>query len=310
MPSADLEDSTGVEDGKKLQADEDDRSSSLSELGDRAGMEHSSLAGSEANDTEAETERLEDSPQKQKRHQDVVLTSTNGTYGDHQNQSVARTLSERIASPGQSFTEYTPPPLALVDGAFGPGSESENFEHTSDVSSLEEFGEESGKELSPTLSIPMKRKRSSFEEDSASDQDIMREPSTKAMKLFDNDAAEATANQETKIASDLPVLDYDLQVIADTAMSPGNQEQPRKPQGPPKQKHKKGKRKGKRIPNDELADAENTGSGAESTVEHGGSAEAMESNEEDAQMETTADGVEAQNPVKTEECKSLHDLLP
>ena len=96
----DLENATGFENGENVQAADDDRSSSLSELGDRAGLEHYSRAGSEANDTEAETERLEDSPQKQRRQRNVVLTSTNGIYGDQQNQSVARILPANHASPG------------------------------------------------------------------------------------------------------------------------------------------------------------------------------------------------------------------
>ena len=103
----DLENATSLDDGEKSQVADDDRSSTLSELGDRAGIEHSSRAGSEPNDTEAETERLEDSPQKQRRQRDVVLTSTNGTYGDHQNQSVARALPKEIASPGQSSTKIS-----------------------------------------------------------------------------------------------------------------------------------------------------------------------------------------------------------
>lgn len=97
----DVEDATGIDDGEKVEAADDDGSSSLSELGDRAGMDHSSRAGSEANDTEAETERLEASPQKQRRQRDVLLTSTNGTYGDHQNRSVAGTLLENRARPSQ-----------------------------------------------------------------------------------------------------------------------------------------------------------------------------------------------------------------
>ena len=107
LSSAGLEDATGVDDGEKGQAAEDDRSSSLSELGDRAGIDHSSPAGSEANDTEAETERLEDSPQKQRKQRDVVLTSTNGTYGDHQNQSVAGTLPEKAGSLGLYSTDIS-----------------------------------------------------------------------------------------------------------------------------------------------------------------------------------------------------------
>ncbi|KAF6236549.1 hypothetical protein HO173_005330 [Letharia columbiana] len=293
MSSADLDNGTGVGDGEKLQAEEDDRSSSLSELGDRAGIEHSSRAGSEANDTEAETERLEDSPQKQRRHRDMVLSSTNSAHGEDRDQLVARVLSEKLASPG-------------------PKSKGERLEQTSDISSLEDSGEESGKDLSLTLSTPMKRKRSSFEQDSASDQDSMPEPSKKAIKLFDNNAAEASAKSGAEIAADVPAANSDLQVIAHSAMSPSNEEQPRKPQALPKQKHKKGKRKGKRTLNDEPANAEHAGSGAESTVEHGGNAEAMYSNEEDAPMENMAEGVEAGNLLKMEELvekKSAMDSL-
>ena len=305
LSSAELGNAAGVEDVEKMQTEEDDRSSSLSELGDHAGIEHSSRAGSEANDTEAETERLEDSPQKERRHQNVILTSTNGTYNDHQNQSVAHTSLEKIASPSQSIIGSTA--MKMADRALDQGSEGERLEQTSDISSLEDSGEESGKPCSPTLSISIKRKRSSFEEDGASDQDIMREPLTKAVKLFEHDAAEASADLDTEIASDIPAVSCDLQVIADTAMSPSNQDQPRKPPPLPKQKHRKGKRKSKRTPNDETANVENGGSGAESTVEHGGNAEAMYSNEEDAQMDNMAEGVEVENPVKMEERKRIDE---
>lgn len=302
--SADLQHANGLIDGEKLQAEEDDRSSSLSELGDRAGVTHSSRAGSEANDTEAETERLEDSPQKQRRHQDVVLTSTNGAYSDHQNQPVASTLPANIDSPGQSSAESAS--MEMAD----PGSEGERLEQTSDISSLEDSVEESGKDPSPTPSISTKRKRSRFEDESASDQDTMREPSTKAMKLFDNSAAEASVNVDTDVASHVLAVECDMQVIADTAMSPSNEEQPRKPQTIPKQKHKKGKRKGKRAPNNESANVENASSGADSTGEQGGNAEAVHSNEEDAQMENMAEGAEAGNPVKMEERKRILDQPP
>ena len=102
MSGARLENVTGVDVVEKVQATGDDRSSSLSELGDPAGIERSSRAGSEANDTEAETERLEDSPQKQRSQRDVVLTSTNGTYTDHQNQPVADAIPENSVGLGQS----------------------------------------------------------------------------------------------------------------------------------------------------------------------------------------------------------------
>ena len=303
--NADLTNATAVENGQKLQAEEDDKSSSLSELGERTGMEHSSRAGSEANDTEAETERLEGSPQKQKNHQDMVLISTDCTYGDTQNQSAAQAIPETVISPGQSSTENTPTEVA--DRASDLGSEGERLAQTSDISSLEDSSEESGKGLSPTSSTLMKRKRENFVEDRASDQDTRREPSTKTMKLSDSNAEEASAKLDTDVVSDDRAANQNLQVIADSAMSPRKEEQSWKPQALRKQKYKKGKRKGKRSPNDESANAENVGSGVEINIEHGGNAEVMDSNEEDAQIENMAEAVEAEDPAKMEERRRIHE---
>ena len=153
----------------------------------------------------------------------------------------------------------------------------------------------------------MKRKRSSFEENGANDQDPMHEPSPKATKLFGDNTAEASIKLDVEVPSGISAVDRDLQIIADATMSASNGEQSMKPQALSKPKHKRGKRKGKRTPNDESANAENAGSGLESTAEHGGSAEAIYSNEEDAQTENIAEGVEAENPIKMEERKCAHD---
>lgn len=138
----------------------------------------------------------------------------------------------------------------------------------------------------------------------------MRESYTKATKLFDNSVAEASAKPDTETSPRVLAVECDMQVIADTAMSPSNEEQPRKPQAIPKQKHKKGKRKGKRAPNNESTNAENASSGVDSAGEQDGNAEAMYSNEEDAQMENMLEGVEAENSVKLEERKRIHDQSP
>ena len=77
--------------------DVDDRSSSLSELGERAGheeVENMSHGDSEANDTEAETERLEESPQKLRELNNVVLASANGMYGDRESSAIGTLLGE------------------------------------------------------------------------------------------------------------------------------------------------------------------------------------------------------------------------
>lgn len=79
------------------QADVDDRSSSLSELGERAGHEEGdniSHGDSEVNDTEAETERLEESPQKQRELHNVILASTNGMYSDPKSSAIGTMLGD------------------------------------------------------------------------------------------------------------------------------------------------------------------------------------------------------------------------
>ena len=151
----------------------------------------------------------------------------------------------------------------------------------------------------------MKRKRSSFEEDGVNGRGNLLEPSPKAMKLFGNDAAEVSVNLAVDFSRDISAVDRGLQVTADAAVSPSNREQPPESQALPKHKRKKGKRKGKGTPNNESANAENAGSGAESISEHGKNAEAMYSYEEDAQTENIAEGIEAEDPVKMEERKRL-----
>ena len=135
----------------------------------------------------------------------------------------------------------------------------------------------------------------------------MREPSPKTMKLFGNDAADASVKLNVAIPSDVSAVGRGMQAIAEVAMSSSNGAQPTEPQALPKQKHKKGKRRGKKTPNDEPANTENAGSGAESTAEHGGNAEAVYSNEEEAQIENMVEEVEAENPIKMEERKCIHD---
>ena len=157
------------------------------------------------------------------------------------------------------------------------------------------------------MSIPLKRKRSSFEEDGANARDTPLEPSPKAMKLLDNEAAGASVTLAVDVSSDNSAVDRGLQVMADMAVSPSSGEQPAEPQALPKQKRKKGKRKGKRTANGGPADTENADSGAESNAEHCENPEATYSNEEDAQTENVAEGVEAEDPVKMEEREHIHD---
>ena len=71
----------------------DDRSSSLSEIEDRGVTERIDVAPSanvsDGGDTEAETERLEESPQKTRSQQNVVLTAT-ADLNDHRESQLDR----------------------------------------------------------------------------------------------------------------------------------------------------------------------------------------------------------------------------
>lgn len=80
-----------------LQGEGDNRSSSLSDIGERAEHDEAGNGShdiSDANDTEAETERLEDTPQKLRKHQNVVLTSANSIYDDRPSPPLMPTLPE------------------------------------------------------------------------------------------------------------------------------------------------------------------------------------------------------------------------
>lgn len=77
-----------------LDADHDRRSSSLSDLGDHIENEAMDASGREksedveADDTEAETERLEDSPYKERKHQNVLLATANSINPAHTSPSM------------------------------------------------------------------------------------------------------------------------------------------------------------------------------------------------------------------------------
>lgn len=105
--------STGLVNGIQYNRDStvegDDRSSSLSEIGDRVGNDDlvstrlGVAGGSEANDTEAETERLEDSPQKILKHKDVVMVSSSHALSNGTSPLTVRDLPPNDANGGESI---------------------------------------------------------------------------------------------------------------------------------------------------------------------------------------------------------------
>ena len=106
--------STGLVDGiqyaRDSTAEGDDRSSSLSEIGDRVGNDDIGstrvgvAGGSEANDTEAETERLEDSPQKNPKHKDLVVVSSPHAMSNGISSLTVHDLPPNDINAGESMT--------------------------------------------------------------------------------------------------------------------------------------------------------------------------------------------------------------
>lgn len=87
-PTKELVNGIHYTDTRESTAEADDRSSSLSEIGDRVGNDDlvSSRSrpanGSDLDDTEAETERLEESPQKPRKNQNLVMASTSHIFSN------------------------------------------------------------------------------------------------------------------------------------------------------------------------------------------------------------------------------------
>lgn len=149
--------STASKNGLQASSDHDDRSSSLSDLEDRPGTEgtgtlnNKSSPVSEEEDTEAETERLETSPQKARKQRNVVLSATRELSNGSSMVHVASL--DAHSTEGRGNDNHRKANSDSVSDAMDP---------TSDISSLGDSAEGSAPD-SPTSTSSKKRKR---EEDS------------------------------------------------------------------------------------------------------------------------------------------------
>ena len=156
-----------------------------------------------------------------------------------------------------------------------------------------------------------KRKRSSFEQDSGSDEDSLLEPSTKATKLFGNtttsalveDSYRAESGEQEDVEEDAGEEYDDQDLNVEKATLSINQAQPKSSLETPmaKQKHQKGKRKGKKSGNEILGDTGNSGSRVESPTEYEENQDAALSVEEEDDNDEPGNVAEADNSMKTEE---------
>ena len=95
--------------GDLVMEDADGRSSSLSEIDEGGAVVRSPSAQadhhSEAGDTEAETERLDDSPQKSRNNQNIILTTTNGNQYSETNTRSQTVITKEEPLPGRPLSE-------------------------------------------------------------------------------------------------------------------------------------------------------------------------------------------------------------
>ncbi|KAI4245916.1 MAG: hypothetical protein L6R42_010053, partial [Xanthoria sp. 1 TBL-2021] len=162
-PSLELFTNPATQVGAKIQNDvgaspEQNRSSSLSDIGDHGDENMAepeqalSVTESDPNDTEAETERLEDSPQKPRKTQNLVLNNPNFIY------EVSGDAPLRIESGKCDFLKIWSRGLTFVveaESVKGTGQGSDGV--SSRASSME------NDQRANTLSRPKKRKRSNVD---------------------------------------------------------------------------------------------------------------------------------------------------
>ncbi len=294
----------GIGSGEAPSNEGDDRSSSLSDIEDRTANTELALAshnlggGSEANDTEAETERLEDSPQKVQRHTNVVLSLSNDVYHESANVVQRHLIS---ANDNAHRANLGPPD----ERGFARETDIVNarMDQTSDISSLEDSSEEIERLGPPSSTSLRKRKRKSPPSGSRSGDEktgkvmigTIQSPLEHAL-LHSN-----SADNQPKVEAVL--ADNDLNSGIDKVEYTENGVETTSSQhlSPSKSKSKKGKRKAKRTKDEDPEQTTVTIAYVDSQVEHFHSMERLDSNGEDAEMEDIGDGAEADVAARTEE---------
>ena len=181
-----------------------------------------------------------------------------------------------------------------------PQTSVDRSEAASEISSLADSGEDTEKNLLASPTSPRKRKRSSLEDDSISDQESLSGPSIKATKLFRS--ASASAMVEDPYLDDSAEDDGQV-VAAKTAASAMSETRSRN--SPeillPKENYRKSRRKG-RKPSDDDVDNESTGAPKlRNATRRGENQDAVSSNEDEDDNDEAGDVPGAENTAKTEE---------
>ncbi|KAL8944986.1 MAG: hypothetical protein Q9211_000419 [Gyalolechia sp. 1 TL-2023] len=263
---------------------EQSMSSSLSNIEDRANDDparselNTPAIDSDQNDTEAETERLEDSPQKLRRTQNLVFTAANSVHGLH-----------RVTLTHEPIETETGDKLRPVSDAASPGTSSAGDDQTV-----------------PTVNSPRKRKRSDIEYQEFKDQRRLRESrfgsSISANNLISTRMAQPEIQRGKSKDMHEPSdreeqeSEEDIQGAQTTVMSKGKRIKLRD-----------------RKPNDDDARMHSSSGNVNGFSESMANAGAPDSNGDDAEMDDAGEHAGFESPAKDEESivkkKSAMDSL-
>ena len=307
----------GVQAGEVPFNEGDDRSSSLSDIEDRTGNtepSHTSRTirdSSDANDTEAETERLEVSPQKTRKLTNVVLSSSNGVYHESED-AIEHDALSASGSLDQSKV------LRVPDGrdlARELNMNDPRLEQTSDISSLEDSGEEMERSAPSFNSSSRKRKRKSPQSNSLTEDE--------KAEVISMRRTQSPLNQAHLYSNILDKGSNVEKILADNGLNSGTDRRKYIELGaeatssqhpsPSKSKSKKGKRKAKKTKDEDLDQSNRANLYADGEVGHFDNLEQVDSNGEDVEMEDIGDGPEADIAARTEEGReyfSIYDDQP
>ena len=287
----------------------DDRSSSLSDLEDRATEEIDKSVpvpgeAVDGDDTEAETERLEESPQKDRKHTDIVLSSVNGSRlsdsppdRSEDIENGAMEIEQRNIS---SETRKDPDIAQRYNLSNDPADPS------SDISSPDNSTDESGIER-PVSNIAGKKRKRFSGDPSRVDHEAISSAATKIPSSADSNPRPSQTFDENEtrpsVEEEAPEHHADEDQLSDPEGEHGDSQNLRVTKT---HKGKKGKRKVKRMPDTALQD-ENLEDAPSVTAEFTASTEnghdPMDSNDEDLDMEDVGDGIEADIATRDEEGK-------
>ena len=284
----------------------DNRSSSLSDIGESGGhheQEKNHLdEASDANDTEAETERLEATPQKLRAHQNVLLAPSRDHGGLNSLEEPDIPMSD-----GKCAENVLSQHILTTYKPIDHHAEVENLEPSSDISSLGDSGEDIQNTLSPFASSLRKRKRSSLEHE-VSDSDAFPKPTTKSAKLF-RSASTGALVEDPFLAESGEEDDED--VVIDATVRPFGEVDPEQSHQSILRNpgHKKSKRNDDRTINGDLEDSGKDARITKTPADHPEGPPGESSNEEEEDNDETVDLPDTDNTAKAQEARKFsHDI--